>query len=189
MIDSFLHPEKGYEAAAKQMQDAWRQAQAAQEPFRQAGQGQLPILQGAESNLMDPSALLAKWMSSYQESPFAKRSFDTAKSAGLDAASSMGLEGSSAALGNIEQSAGDIMGADRSKYLDDLMNKYMKGIGIGQDIYNTGAATAGNLGGQGLRVGDYMGGSAFGAQNAPGELFKQLMAMMGKAAMASQGAM
>ena|SRR5882724_6674243 len=201
MINSFLHPEEGYEAAANKMQDAWKQAQqygqqgvGYQEPYRQAGIGQTDRLNTAENQLLDPSALLSDWMNKYQASPFAQKSMANAKEAGLGAASSMGLMGSSAALNNIQQSSSDIMNADRQQFLTDLMQKYMSGIGIGQSMFGTGAATAGNIGNQmshmgdqSLAVGENMGQAAYGSKNAPGNLLKDMLALGAKAYMASQG--
>jgi hypothetical protein len=168
------------------MEKAWREAQGFQMPYSQGGLRQLPQLQGAENALLDPSKLLADWMSKYQMSPYAKASMGNAKEAGLDAASNMGLMGSSTALNNIQQSSSDIMNADRSNFLNDLMQKYMAGIGIGQNIYNTGAATAGNLGKESLGVGENLGAAAYGKANAPGDLLKQMLAMAAEAAMQGQ---
>lgn len=187
MINSMLHPEAGYEEAAKKMQEAWKQAQGFQEPFRQAGLDQTGRLNTAENSLLDPSALLAQWMSKYQESPYAQKSMANAKEAGLGAASNMGLMGSSAALNNIQQSSSDIMNADRQQFLSDLMQKYMSGIGIGQNMFNTGAATAGNMGRQAIGVGENLGQAAYGAKTAPGALLKDMLAMGAKAFLASQG--
>lgn len=184
MVDSFWHPEKGYEDAQKEMEAKWKQAQGFQEPFRQAGVDQLGRLTGAEDKLLDPSALLSDWMSKYQTSPFAQQSMSNAQSSGLDAASSMGLMGSSGALNNIQKSSSDIMNADRTQYMNDLMQKYMAGIGIGQNIYNTGASTAGNMGNQAISVGGNTADMAYGKATAPGNLLKDLLAMGTKASMA-----
>lgn len=184
IFHSFLNPEEGYEEAAKKMQEAWQQSQGFQQPFLDAGKNQIGTLTGAENSLLDPSSLLGKWMESYKMSPYAQRSMENAKESGLGAASSMGLMGSSAALNNIQQSSSDIMNADRSQYLNDLMQKYMTGIGIGQNMFNTGAATAGNMGNQGLNVGENLGAAAYGEKNAPGNLLKDILAMGAKAAAA-----
>lgn len=185
MVDSFFHPEKGYEDAQKEMEAKWRQAQGFQEPFRQAGLDQTGRLTGAEDKLLDPSSLLADWMSKYQMSPFAQQSMQNAKASGLDAASSMGLMGSSAALNNIQKSSSDIMNADRQQFLNDLMQKYMAGIGIGQNIYGIGAQTAGNMGNQAVNVGGNTAEMAYGKANAPGNLLKDMLATGAKAAIAA----
>jgi len=179
-FNSFLHPEKGYEKAMKMMERFWQEALGFQKPYMEAGNRQLPILTGAQSELMDPTKMLGKWMESYETSPYAMRSMDNAKASGMDAASSMGLNGSNAAISNIQNSSSDIMNKDRQGFLDDLMNKYMKGVGIGQNIYNTGASTASNLGSQAMQMGENMAGGAFGKQNAPGQQFEKIMAMMMK---------
>jgi hypothetical protein len=181
-ISSMFHPERGYEDAAEEMRKAWEQAQGFQRPYNEAGQSQLPILTGAQSKLMDPSALLGEWMEKYKTSPYAQRSMENAKESGLGAASSMGLMGSSSALNNIQQSSSDIMNADRQQFLNDLMQKYMTGIGIGQNIYGIGATTAGNLGKQAMNYGGNAAEMAFGRRNAPGQNIKDLIGMGGKMA-------
>lgn len=185
-LDSFFNPQKGYDAAAKQMDKYWKEAQNYQKPYHEAGLNQLPILTGAQSSLLDPSQLLSQWMDTYETSPYAKKSISNATASGLDAASSMGLMGSSPAITNIQNSSSDIMNADRDKYLNDLMQKYMAGIGIGQNIYGTGAQTAGNLGQQALGVGQNMGQAAYGSKNAPGDMFAQMLSLGAKLAMQSQ---
>jgi hypothetical protein len=187
MFNSMLHPEKGYDAAAEQMRKYWEESKGFEKPYMEAGNAQLPTLTGAEGALLDPSSLLAKWMSTYETSPYAKQSMSNAKSAGLDAASSMGLLGSSPAINNIQNSSSAIMNQDRQNYLSDLMQKYMTGIGIGSDIYGKGAEAAGNLSKGALGVGENMGQAAFGKQNAPGDLLKNMLAMGAKMFMASQG--
>lgn len=185
-LDSMLNPDRGYKAAADEMQKMWQQSQAFQQPFMNAGTAQLPQLTSAENQLLNPSDLLAKWMQSYSMSPFAQTSMTNAKNAGLDAASSMGLMGSSPALKNIQQSSSDIMNADRQQFLNDLMQKFMTGIGVGQNIYGLGAQTAGNLGTQGIQVGENLGQAAFGQKNAPGDMLMKLLAIAGNAYGGSQ---
>lgn len=177
MIDSFLNPGKGYKDASKELEKAWNEAKQYQQPYQQAGVDQLGRLTGAEDALLDPTKLLADWMSSYETSPYAQKSMENATASGLDAASSMGLMGSSAAINNVQNSAGYIMDQDRNQYLDDLMKKYMAGIGVGQNIYNTGAATAGQMGNQVMGYGQGMGQAAYGQQAAGGNQFMNLAAM------------
>ncbi len=177
---SMLDPSEGYRKAGNETQKYWQQALGFQQPFMEAGKSQLPMLTGAENQLLNPADLLGKWMGSYETSPYAKRSMQNAQSAGLDAASSMGLGGSSAALGNIQQSSSDIMNKDRDTFLNDLMQKYMTGIGVGQDIYGKGVGTAGNLGKEALGVGQDMAGAAYGEENSPADIWRNLLAMGSK---------
>jgi len=187
-FNSFLHPEKGYKDAEEEMRRAWEEAQKYQKPYADAGMGQLPILTGAQGKLLDPSTLLSEWMKKYETSPYAQKSMENAKESGLNAASSMGLMGSSSALQNIQQSSSDIMNADRQQFLNDLMQKYLAGIGIGQDIYGKGAGAAGDLMKGRLGVGGNLAEMEFGKRNAPGQNLKDLLALGAKAFMASQGA-
>jgi hypothetical protein len=174
MINSFLHPENAYKSAEDAEAEQWAQTQGYLNPTIQAGREQLPRLTGAEDQLFHPEELENKWIQSYSESPYAKSLIDRSRSAGLDAASSMGLNGSSAALGNIQQSAGDIASRDRQSYLDDIMKKYMSAIGIGGDIYGAGNNAATNLAGYSSNYGDTRGGLEYGRSAAPGELFGKI---------------
>lgn len=187
MVNSFLNPGEGYEDAARKMEEYWRKAQGAQEPYRQAGVDQQGRLVGAEDKLLDPSSLLADWMSKYQMSPYAQKSLGNARESGLNAASSMGLMGSSAAVNNIQTSASDVMNKDRSEYLNNLMNKFLAGVGIGQNIYNQGARTAENMGNEDMLAGEELGKAAYGAKNAPGDQLMRMMMMAAQAAGAYGG--
>jgi hypothetical protein len=120
-------------------------------------------------------------MDKYKTSPYAQRSMQNASASGLDAASSQGLLGSSAATQNIQQSSSDIMNKDRSEYLQDLMKKYMAGVGIGKDMYGIGATTAGNMSNQAMQMGGAMGQAKYGATNAPGDMARDLISAAAKA--------
>lgn len=174
MLNSFLHPEKGYEDAEKQIERAWLESKGYLKPYAEAGSGQLPQLQGAENALLNPEELENKWASGYEMSPYAKEEMERAKNYGLDVASSMGLSGSSGALENIQRTGMNIMRSDRMNYLQDLINKYMAGVGIGQNIYGTGASSAGALATGRLQTGENLGQTAYGAASAPGSIFGRL---------------
>lgn len=179
-----FNPSEGYKKAGKQIQkyygeskDLYNQGQGYLNPYNQQGQSQFQRLTEQANALNDPAALQDKWASGYETSPYAKQLQQQAQSGGLDAASSMGLMGSSGALNNIQQSSANIMQGDRQNYMNDLMNKYLQSIGIGQNLYGTGAnaasAMSGNAMNQGknaLSTGESMGNMAFGQQNANGAL-------------------
>jgi hypothetical protein len=201
-IADWLGGKQGYDEARKQTERAWNEAKGYgergfgfQEPYRQAGLDQIGTLNNVENNLLNPSDLLAKWMESYQTSPYAQRSMENARASGLDAASSMGLMGSSAALNNLQQSSADIMQQDRQAYLNDLMNKYMQGAGIGQNMFGVGANTAGNMGNQAfnlgnqrLGVGQDLAGAAYGSANAGSSFLSDMLAQGLKAYLGGGGA-
>jgi len=164
-----------YNKAADEIRKSWNEAKGFETPYMNAGQQQLPTLTGAENKLLNPTDLENEWINSYQESPYAKQLFENAKAGGMDAASSQGLLGSSAALNNIQTSGANIMNADRQQYLNDLMNKYLSGIGIGQNIYGIGANAANQLAGGALQTGQNLAGTAYGAAQAPWDRFNQLL--------------
>ena len=175
MISSFLNPQEGYEAAENASRAGYNQGQGYLNPYNKQGMDQYGNLMGAEGKLLDPQALQNEWAKGYETSPYAKRMLDMNRQSGLEGASSMGLMGSSGALSNIQQGAGDIVSRDRQHYLDDLMQKYMAGIGIGQNIYGIGAGAAGNQANMAMRQGENQAGLEYGRQNAPGQLFGNLL--------------
>lgn len=178
IIEGFTdYAKKPYQEANKEYEKAWGEAKGYEKPYWQHGLDQYGKLEGAENELLDPGALQSKWSSGYETSPYAKQLQGEAKTQGLDAASSMGLLGSSAALKNIETGSTNIMQRDREKYMDDLMRKYMTGIGIGQNIYGTGASTAGTLGNQSMNFGEQMGAGKFNEANAPMNMLMNMIKM------------
>lgn len=178
MVSSFLHPEKGYDEAEKEFRKFWDEAKGQMQPFIDHGKDQYGTLSGAENDLLHPETLLNKWMNNYKTSEYANKSMANAKEGGLNAASSMGLLGSSSALGNIQNSASEIMNKDRSEYLKDLMEKYMGGVKVGQDIYNTGADTAKHFGTLAHGFGQDIGGARGNAVNAPGNTLGNILSMI-----------
>jgi len=152
------------EKAQEQSEKGWNQAQDFQRPFVEHGMNQYDRLNQAGIDLLNPEVLQNSWASRYQDSPWAKQLLASNQSAGMDAASAMGLNGSSAAIGNIQQGAGNIVASQRQQYMDDLMNKYMQGIGLSGGLYKTGAESAQHLGEQ--AVGNGLVNAAFRYQGA-----------------------
>jgi len=183
MIDSFLHPEDAYKKAGEQQEKYYKDAQGNLQPYNQNGQDQYGRLNGQANALNDPVALQNQWAQSYQESPQAKALEGKATEAGMGAASSMGLMGSSAALNNIQQSSGDIMQSDRQQYMNDLMNKYMQSIGIGQNMYGQGQQAAGEQSQNSMNQGTAMSNLKYGEQAAPGQLFGKMAGPVANAAL------
>jgi len=176
-ISSFFNPQRGYQDAANQLQQYYGNAQGFLNPFMMNGQNIFGKLMGQYKNLSNPVNLENQWASSYTMSPYAKNLQGQATQSGLDAASSMGLMGSSAALNNIQNSAGNIMQSDRQQYLNDLMDKYRTAVGLGQSIYGTGANAAGMMGNNAMNMGNNMAGMAYGEANAPGDMFGKLLGL------------
>jgi len=183
MFNSFMHPERGYEKAGEQMDKYYRDAQGNLQPYNQNGLDQYGRLNDQANQLNDPAALEAKWAGGYTESPYAQQMQKQAAESGMGAASSMGLNGSSAALGNVQQSAGNIMQSDRQQYMNDLMQKYMASVGIGQNIYNQGENAAGQMSKNAMDQGQNAGQVAYNEQNAPGALLGNWLAKGANAAM------
>lgn len=172
---SFFSPDEPYKAAEDAARKYYEEAQGYGKPYYQRGLDQYGNLMGAEGKLLDPAALEAEWAKSYETSPYAQRMLDMNTQAGLEAASSMGLMGSSGALSNIQRGAGDIVARDRQQFLEDLMQKYLAGIGLGRDIYGTGAEMGRSLMEGAGRMGENMAQYEYGRKAAPGVMFENLM--------------
>lgn len=175
MLSSFLHPGRGYERGQEQYDKYYGQSQGYLNPYNQNGQNAYGGLNNAMNSLLDPQALQDKWIKGYQESGAAKNAEGLAQEHGLNAASSMGLMGSSPALAAIQQGTSQIGLQDRQNYLNDLMQKYQTGIGLGQNIYGVGANAAGQMSNNANQMGNNSAQMAYGQQNAGGQLFGNIL--------------
>lgn len=165
-FSGIFDPGKAYRSAGKEIKKGYEQGQGYLDPYNQAGMGQINKLTGAQDRLMDPAALQNEWAKGYQMSPYAQQLQDQAKAGGMDAASSQGLLGSSSAINAIQQGSSNIMNADRQQYMNDLMQKYMTGIGVGQDIFHQGGSAANQMSQNANAYGQNMAGVKFGEGNA-----------------------
>ena len=174
MIRSFFHPEDAYKGAQDYINRGYDESRGYQLPYFQQGQDEYGHLHDAINALLNPGELENKWASQYETSPYARDLLAANREEGLQDASSMGLMGSSAALGNIQRGAGQIVSADRRQFLEDLMNKYLQGIGLSQNLYGTGASVGQNLAKGAYEHGQDVGSLEFNRRRAPGELFGNL---------------
>lgn len=175
MLSSFFHPGRAYRSAQDELQKYYGQAQGYLQPYAQQGKQAYGGLSEAMGRLLDPAGLQAEWIGGYETSPAAQQAQEMARQSGLGAASAMGLMGSTPALQALQAGQSRIGLQDRQQYLNDLMQKYMAGTGIGQNIYGTGAGAAGQMAQGALGTGKQMGGLAYGAQAAPGNLLGNLL--------------
>ncbi len=179
LFSSFFHPEKGYEKALEEMQRYYQQSQALQKPYNQFGQQAYGDLSGAMQSLLNPEDLQARFQNAYTESPSAKYAENLAGEHGLNAASSMGLLGSTPAMQVLQEGKSRIGLEDRDSYIHDLMQQYLQGAGIAGNIYNTGAATAGQMGQNAMNMGQNSAQLAYNRENAPGGMFGSLLGLGG----------
>jgi hypothetical protein len=173
-LSSFLHPERGYDAAQAQLDKYFNNAQGHLQPYNQNGQDAYTGYKGAMDKLLNPTGLQDEWSKNYKESDIAKQDEAMATQHGLNAAQQMGLGGSSPALQAIQSGTAGIVAKDRQQYLDDLMKKYMTGIGIGSDIYGQGANAAGKQSENEMNMGTNSAGLQFGKTNSSGDMFGKI---------------
>ncbi len=174
-LSSFLHPGRGYEKGQEQLDKYYQQAQGNLNPYNQNGLGQAGNLNDYIKSLMDPAALQSKWAEGYQTSPAALQAEKMAQEHGLNAASSMGLMGSNSALNAVQSGTSQIGMEDRQNYLNDLMQKYMAGAGLSQNIYGTGANAANSMSNNAMNMGQNSAQMAYGQQNAGGNMLGGLL--------------
>ena len=174
-LSKFLHPEEGYKKAQEQQEKYYNEAQGQLNPYNQNGQQAFQPTFNAMQSLLNPAQLQADWIKSYEESPQAKQAQGLAQEHGLNSASALGLMGSTPALQALQGGASQISLNDRQNYLNDLMQKYLAGAGIGQNFYNTGAGAAGQQSQNAMNMGTNSGQNAYGQQNAQGNLFGNIV--------------
>lgn len=174
-LKSFMNPEKGYKKAQEQFNKYYDQSQQYMLPYHQQGQEAYGGLNNAMQALLNPAQLQNEWASGYQTSPYAQQLQDMASQQGLNAASSMGLMGSSPALQAIQAGTSQIGNQDRQNYMDALMQKYMHGAQLAQGIYGQGAQAGNQLGQNAMTQGQNMAEMAYGQQAAPGQMFENLL--------------
>jgi hypothetical protein len=175
LFDDLFHPSRPYKEAGKTLENYYNQGQGYIQPYNDRGNNIGNDLTNQYGKLTNPVDLQNEWAKNYTESPYAKQLQGEAQTAGNDAASSMGLGGSSAALGNIQQTSAGIVNADRQQYMNDLMQKYMTGIGLGQNMYGIGAGAAGQMGQNSMTQGQNQAGLKFGEKNAGPQMFGNVL--------------
>lgn len=166
----------------QQGQQGEQQAQQQFQPYMDRGNQAGGSLMDFIQQLSNPQQLESQWSSGYTQSPYAKQMLSQNQSSGMDAASQMGLMGSSAALQNIQNSAGNIVQGDRQNYMNDLFQKLMGGAGIAQNVYGTGANATGQNAAlsqqradQAMNFGDQFAGLQYQKDQAPMNFIGQLL--------------
>lgn len=175
MFKSFLHPERGYEKGQEQLNQYYDQSQNYLQPYQQHGEEAYGHLNGALQNLLNPQDLYDQFLQNYQQSDASKYAQERALNQGNRAASSMGILGSTPALRAIQAGTAEIGAQDEQRYLERLINQYLQGAGLAQGIYGTGAQAGSQLGQNAIGMGNSSAQLAFGRQNAPGQLFGNLL--------------
>ena len=175
LLTKLLNPGKSYTKAQQQNEKYYNQGQGYLQPYAQQGQEAYGQLNGAMQNLLNPSQLHDQWANNYQASDAARFAQERAREQGLQAASSMGLMGSSPALQSIQAGTAQIGAEDEQRYIDRMIQQYLQGAGIAQNIYGQGANASGQLGQNAMMMGQSSAENAFGAQQAPGGLFSNLL--------------
>lgn len=181
-FSEMMHPGRSYDKAQAAKDAFYKSSQGTRQPYIDRGERGGINLEEMMSKLMNPGQLQDEWSKGYTESPYAKQLEAQNQTSGLDAASAMGLGGSSAALTNIQKGSGDIVQKDRQNYMDDMMKKYMAAMGIGGSLYGTGASMGDkNATGQ-ENQGDWTATNNFNKNSSGSNMLQQILSMLGGAA-------
>lgn len=173
-LSSFLHPERGYQGAQGQLDKYYNEGKGYQQPYNENGITQGKTLTDAIQRLMNPGGLRDEWEKNYTTSDAAKNAINMAQNQGVDAASSLGLTGSSPALQAIQAGTAGIAAEDKQNYLKQMMDMYNKGVDTSSGVYQTGANAAGQMNTNANNMGVNSAGAKFGETNAPGAMFGQV---------------
>lgn len=175
MFNSFMHPERGYQKGQEQLNQYYDQSQGYLQPYQQQGQQAYGQLSGAMENLLNPTQLHDRWLNEYDQSEASKIAQARAMEQGNRAASSMGVMGSTPALQAMQAGSAEIGAQDQQHFIDRMIQQYLQGAGLAQNIYGTGAQ-AGNMMSQNANnMGSSSAEMAYGKQNAPGQLFGNML--------------
>ena len=102
-LSEFMNPGKAYGEAGKKEQQGYDEGKGYRQPYMDNGVGAGNTLKEMMDKLKNPGALQDEWSKGYTKSPYAQQLQDESRTGGMDAASSMGLGGSNAALTNIKK--------------------------------------------------------------------------------------
>jgi len=188
MFSSFLNPGKGYKKGQEQLDKYYQQGQNYLQPYQQHGEEAYGHLNEAMQDLLNPSGLHDRWLQDYQQSDAATMAQERAMNQGNRAASSMGLSGSSPALQAIQAGTNQIGAEDQQRYIEQMIQQYLQGAGLAQDIYGVGANAGNQLSNNATNMGQNSAQMKFNQVNAPGELFGKLLGAGANLYGAQQGA-
>lgn len=177
MLAGLLNPGRAYKKAQRTLDQYYNQGQQTLSPFIQQGQAAYEPLYGAMENLLNPEQLYNQWSQGYEMSPYAQDLMSRAQTQGLDAASSMGLLGSTPALQALQAGTTQIYNQDRSNYLNDLMDKYFKGAGLAQNLYGAGQNAASNFGQNAMNMGQQSSQLTYGQNQAGPSMLAGLLGL------------
>lgn len=188
LASKLFNPSKPYRAAQDEMRRGYEEGQGYydsalgyQQPYVDRGNEMYGYLSPAIKALLDPAALESKWSEGYTESPEAQQARELAKQSGVDAASALGLSGSTPALMAMQEGTNRITMNDRQNYLDRLMQKYLSGISGARDIYDRGYGASGrmsdiasNMGRNAIDFGNRSSEMEYAREAAPGQMYSKL---------------
>lgn len=175
MFKSFMQPEKGYEKGQEQLNQYYNQGQNYLQPYQQQGQEQYGNVSGAINNMMNPSQLFDKWLQDYQQSDASQMAQGRAMEQGNRASQAMGVGGSTPALQAMQAGSSEIGAQDQMNYIEKMIQQYLQGANLAQGVYGQGAQAGNQMSNNAQNMGQNSAQMAYGKQNAPGQMFNDLL--------------
>lgn len=174
-LSNLLHPGRPYREAQNTYNQYYNQGQGYLQPYQEHGNEAYGHLSNAMQRLLNPADLYNEWASGYETSPYAKQAQEMAQTQGLNAASSMGLLGSTPALQAIQQGTTNIGLQERGNYLDNLFKQYLSGAELAQGLYATGAGAASQMGSNALNAGGSNAELTYGSKSAGANMLANIL--------------
>lgn len=164
-----------YSDAAKQYQQWANQAATTQQPFLQGGKVGLGNFQQWLSGMKNPSDFINNLMTEYHESPWAHYQQQQALRAGQNAASALGLSGSTPFAQQLQQTSTNISNQDLNQWLQNVLGINTQ-YGTGnQSLMNQGASSANALTNLYNMMGQNLGELAYGQRAGQNQDFWNML--------------
>lgn len=165
-----------YKQAMEQYQKWANEAKNVQNPYLNAGQGAIPDYQKWLESQKDPSKFINDIMGQYGESPWARYEQQQSMRAGENAASALGLLGSTPFAQQMQQNAMNISSQDMQNWLNNVLGinaQYGQGQ---QNMMGIGANAANALTNMYANLGQQMGEAAYGQKAGQNQDFGNSLA-------------
>lgn len=164
-----------YKKAGKEMEKYYNQGQGYLQPYNEQGQEAYGHLNTAMQNLLNPTEFYDQLLGGYRQSEASQHAQERARQSGLNNLSAMGMLGSTPGLQALQAGTAQIGAEDEQRYLENMINQYVHGAGLAQNIYGQGGQAAGQMAGNANQMGNNMAEMAYGRAAAPGQMFGNLM--------------
>lgn len=178
-MSNFMGAGRGYDEAAKRMEEQLYNAGNYYRPYREAGERAIPQFEQWMNQYKNPQEFMNNVFANYSMSPGAKYKLGQTERAANNAASASGMIGSSAHMREAGNIANQISSEDMQQYLQNYLGIggiYGQGLNsmMGQG-FNAAGGSAGLMGNNAAQLGQLYGGGTAERQNQQNQMIAMLM--------------